>query len=217
MHRKILDAIFAWHLNAHRLDTGAQAFLIDPYAVENAARVAHNPGWLRGMLQDMITARVTLDFNNGMHYDGTIISEFWKSTQQAEMPGGALTGTRSLWVVVVSAGWMALYDTSLIMKYRNLMPMLNQITDGTTHALALHVLTHSSARNFVVMHVLAVIGAVTANTTPDKRRRIQRQILAQETTLGRLGIRLYRAATGQMMLSYVPTSGVYFQNPISRK
>ena len=78
MHRKILDAIFGYRLNAHRLETGAQAFLIDPYTVENAARGAHNPGWLRGMLQDMIASRVTIDSNTGMHDDGTIISVFWK-------------------------------------------------------------------------------------------------------------------------------------------
>ena len=215
IHRKVLDAIFADHLQSQRLDTGACAFLTDPYRIEKTANIAANPKWLLGIFEDMRKAKVELwDKTTGLRHWAGILCEYHESPRaRADMPGGALTGDRPLYAVVVSAAWMRVFDSSLIMKYQRLLPTINQIKDGATHAMALHILTHQ-AGSFVVDEVLAHIGAFRATTSDRHRRRLRATVLAETDRLAALGIHLYfHADTGRLMASYHPRPEVHFRNP----
>lgn len=214
VHRKVLDAIFADNIKAHRLDTGACAFLIDPYRIEKTANIAANPRWLLGIFEDMRQARVELfDKITGLRHWAGILSEYHESPRaRAHLPGGALTGDRPLYAVVISSAWMRVYDTSLIVKYKRLLPEINAIREGAVHAFVLHVLTHE-AGIFRVDEALAHIGAFRAGTSDRHRRRIRAALVAESDRLEALGIHIYTGPGDKLMASYHPRPEVHFQNP----
>ena len=216
IHRKILDAIFAEHLEEKIIEeTGGRALLIDPYQIAKTAHIDKTkPRWLLQMLQDMIDVKLTItDKTTGLQHRGTIISEFWESSRRVSMPGGALNGTRPLYVVIISGAWIKIYNTSLGMRYRNILPILNTLSNGATHALALHILTHSSGC-FDVDDILRHIGALRSGLTKQARSKMIKHLHQESDILARLGIYLYtHDTTGRLMASYQPTGEVHFRSP----
>jgi len=213
IHRKVLDAIFGSPVRSKRIESGGQMMVIDPYQVAKltGTKKSH-PQWLLSLLHDMQNANVTiLDKSTGLHYWGHIISDLWESKKSAEMPGGALTGDRPLYVVTISPGWMKIYDSGLVVKYRNVLPALGKIQSGAAHALALHILTHSAGS----FDVATTLNAVGVPDTLSARRK--NQILAEvegEPLLESLGMQVYpQPETGRLMISYHPTGEVHVQHP----
>lgn len=214
IHRKVLDALFATAIKEQSLETGAKALVVDLYQVAKMAHVDHKPKWILGLLKDMQTAEIEItDGTTGLRHWGSIISEFWESQHRVPQPGGALQGTRPYYVITISAAWMKIYDTSVVVKYRALLPDLNRIRDGATHALALHILTHQD-HVFAVDDTLAHVGAFPSGISDRRRRQIRDQVLGESETLAVLGIHLYRqSATEQLMASYHHRPDVHFQSP----
>ncbi len=211
LHRKVLDAIFASAIKTKRIpETGGQ---IDPYQVEKLAGVAHHPQWLKTILRDMQQANVTIiNKITGVQYWGHIISDIWLSRHPAKLPGGALTGQRALFVVTISPGWMQIYDTSIVMKYRNVLPVLASLESGATYAMILHVLTHSGGC-FAVDDVLQTVGVPWASMSRQRRHAILREVRSADPQLQKLGMELYTQSDGRLMVSYHPTGDITFANP----
>jgi len=212
-HRKILDALFATALDRHCLATGAMALLIDPYRVSKVAHVAHNPQWLRRMLLELRVVEITLETPAGARYTGGIISELYESPTRRDMPGGALRGDRPLWVVTISAAWMRMYDAEIVVKYRNILPVLNGLTSGAVHALALHILSHSGSGVYDVESVLHYVGAWREDMSLRAKRGLLREVEAEAERLGQLGMAVYRRADGPLMIAYHPRPDVQVQGP----
>ena len=215
IHRKVLDAIFATALKTKRIEGGAQMMVIDPYRVAKLIGVAKShPGWLLSILRDMQSADVTIvDKTTGLRHWAHIISEMWESKRRADMPGGVLTGDRALYVVTVSAGWMKIFDTSMIVKYRNVLPVLSRIESGAVHALALHILTHSGG-SFTVRDVLAVVGVPWDALSRRRQNQITQEVEQSAGLLAEIGMQLYRhSESGQLMISYHPSGAVHMHNP----
>ena len=214
LHRKVLDAIFAEPIKTKRIkESGAQMMVIDPYQVEKLAGVAHHPQWLKTILRDMQQANVTIiNKITGVQYWGHIISDIWLSQHPAEMPGGALTGQRALFVVTISPGWMQIYDTSIVMKYRNVLPVLASLESGATYAMILHVLTHSGGC-FAVDDVLQTVGVPWPSMSRQRRHAILREVRDADPQLQKLGMELYIQSDGRLMVSYHPTGDITFANP----
>ena len=216
IHRKVLDAIFASNLGERPVAGGARLFAIDPYQIARVAGIAHHPHWLLKILKDMQAADVTIvDKVTKMRHWAHIISEVQESKKRAAQPGGALPGDRPLYIVTISAGWMKIFDTTLVVKYRNVLPVLSQIESGAVHALGLHILTHSGG-NFDADSVLTTIGAITPNTSDRQRRRLLQDIVKETDRLAQLGIQLYRNGTN-LLLAYTPTGDVHTQAPAPKK
>ena len=189
--------------------------VVDPYRIAKIAGTKKShPQWLKTVLRDMQNAHVTiLDKTTGLHYWGHIISDIWESKKSAQQPGGALIGDRPLFVVTISPGWMQIYDTSLVMKYRNVLPVLADIESGAVHAVALHILTHSSG-NFDAENVLSVVGAITPDTSDRHHRRLLQEIVKEAARMAKLGMQLYRQSdTNHLMIAYTPTGDVHAQSP----
>lgn len=218
IHRKVLDAIFATALKTKRIEGGAQMMVIDPYRVAKLIGISKShPGWLLSILRDMQSADVIIeDKITGLRHWAHIVSEMWESKRRAAMPGGALTGDRPLYVVTISSGWMKIFDTSMIIKYRNVLPVLSRIESGAVHALALHILTHSGG-SFDAENVLSIVGAITPDTSDRHHRRLLQEIVKEAARLAQLGMQLYRhSATNHLMIAYTPTGAVHAQNPKSK-
>jgi len=217
IHRKVLDALFAAAVEEpYRHDTGALSILIDPYRTAKTAGVAmRHPQWLRGILEDMRVARVLIeDKTTGLRHWAGIVSEVTESTRKAAMPGGVLRGERDLWVVTISSAWMRIYDTSLVLRYRLMLPPLGRITSGAAHAVALHVITHTGDHSYSVEDTLHLVGAVTPETSDRHRRRLIQEVAGEEEHLGALGMTLYhQSGTGKLMISYHPTGAAHVQLP----
>jgi len=187
-HRKILDAIFATALDDYALATGAKALLVDPYQVATMAHIDHKPQWLKSLIEDMRVAVVHIvDHQAGLEYHAGIISEYVESSRRVTLPGGALSGDRPLMVATISSAWMRIYRTSLTMRYRQLLPIINQARSGATHALALHVLTHRKY-NRALATTLAEIGAVREDMSARGKRKVFTTVLAEQSLLEALGI-----------------------------
>ena len=215
IHRKVLDAIFAENVKTKAVEGGAHMFVIDPYHIARVAGVAAGQTrWFLGILKDMQQADVTIeDKTTGLHHWAHIISEVWESKRRADMPGGALTGDRPLYVVTVSAGWMKIYDTSMVVKYRNVLPVLSAIENGAVHAMALHILTHS-AGSFDVADTLKTVGVPWDGISRRRQNKILQEIETEDLHLRELGIQLYRQTdTRRLMLSFHPAGTVHAQNP----
>ena len=75
------------------------------------------------------------------------------------------------------------------------------------------MLTHSSSGNFEADSVLTTIGAITPNTSDRQRRRQLQDIVKEAPRLARLGMRLYRTDSNQLMIAYTPTGDVHTQAP----
>lgn len=214
IHRKVLDAIFAESLGQKAVEGGARLFAIDPYQIAKAAGVAHHPHWLLTILRDMHDADVTImDKVTGLRHWSHIVSEVQESKKRAPQPGGARRGDRALYIITISAGWMKIFDTSLVVKYRNALPTLGRIESGAVHALALHILTHSGGA-FKAEEVLKIVGAITPETSDRHRRRLIQEITAETDRLSHLGMQLYyHTDTNCLMIAYTPTGDVHTQNP----
>ena len=215
IHRKVLDAIFAEPIKTKRIESGAQMMVIDPYRIAKlTGTTKSHPQWLKTVLRDMQNANVTiLDKVSGLHYWGHIISDIWESKKSAQQPGGALHGDRPLFVVTISPGWMQIYDTALVVRYRTVLPVLCQIESGAVHAVALHILTHSSSGNFEAESVLSIVGAITPDTSDRQRRRQLHAVVKEAERLARLGMQLYRNGNNHLMIAYTPTGDVHTQAP----
>lgn len=215
IHRKVLDAIFAEPIKSKRIESGAQMMVVDPYRIAKlTGTTKSHPQWLKSVLRDMQKADVTIvDKATGLHYWGHIISDVWESKKSVDMPGGALVGDRPLFVVTISPGWMQIYDTSLVVRYRNELPVLAAIESGAVHAAALHVLTQSRG-NFDVISVLRTVGVNWDGLSRSQRWKILQEFAAESERLAQLGMHLYRHAdTDNLMISYHPTGEVHLNSP----
>ncbi len=212
IHRKVLDAIFAEPIKSKQIESGAQMMVIDPYRIAKlTGATKSHPQWLKTVLRDMQNAHVTIldKATTGLHYWGHIISDIWESKKSAEMPGGALVGDRPLFVVTISPGWMQIYDTSLVVRYRNELSTLADIKSGAVHAAALHILTHSSG-SFDVAEVLRVVGVGWDDISSRRQNQILQEVERDAEQLKKLGMHLYRqAVTAKLMISYQPTGEVH--------
>lgn len=194
------------------METGAKAFLVDPYRLAKAARVSQNPQWLRTMMEDMRVAVVHIvDTHTGLEHHAGIVSEYVVSPKPATQPGGALTGTRPLMVATISAAWMRIHRTSLTIRYRNLLPIVNTAKHGATHALALHVLSNTTY-NRSLIQALADIGALRADMTDRGRRKVIAQVLEECELLATLGISI----GDNRVIHYHQHPEVTFGNPIAQ-
>ncbi len=135
---------------------------------------------------------------------------------RVDMPTGRLKGpageldTRPLLAVVVSTAWMQIYDTSLVVRYKTMLPVLNSIKSGAAHALALHMLTHKNGTATSLDGVLTTIGAFQPGMRETSKHRLRREVRKWEAELGALGISFYNGGT---MLSYRQPQGVSVNNP----
>jgi len=200
--------MFGSAIKSRRLDTGALVLVVDRYKIVKLAGVTNKQKWLWDILGDMREAKVEIyDNTTHMTHQGGIVSEFGKSEKYT-------ADGRELWAVTISAAWMRIYDTSLVVRYRNLLPILSRIWSGHVHAMALHVLTHKEGY-FDLTEVLKRISAwPDENLKPEsfKRqvRRLFEAIEGEEKLLGELGMTLY-IEQGKRMLHYVPPVGIGVQ------
>ena len=223
IHRKVLDALFATALDTFRHSTdipqqsGALSLLVDPYQVAKVAGVAtRHPQWLYGILEDMRVARVELHdkTTGGRHWAGIVSEVNTQSSTRVPLPGGCKHGDRPLWRVTISSAWMRIYDTSLVLRYRNALPVLGQITSGATHALALHILTHTGG-SYDVPTGLKTVGVPWNRLTQRRQHQLMQEIIREKDHLFHLGMELYRHHdTNHLMISYHPTGDVHAQNPV---
>ena len=211
IHRKVLDAIFGSCIESKRLATGALAMLVDPYKIEKLAGIAKNPKWLRTLLEDMRVVKVTIETRDGgKWYQAGIVSEFGVSAREAD-------DGREQWLVTISAAWMNIFDTSLVVRYRELLPLLAQLRSGPVYAVALHVLTHGEGY-FDVADLFRRVMAWPAETLkPESFKRAVRRLFeaidCETTILGQLGISTY-IKDGKQMIHYVPPLGVGVQKAL---
>jgi len=207
-HRKILDAIFTTALAEYDLATGAKAFLVDPYKIAAMAHVDHKPQWLKTIMEDMRVAVVHIvDKHAGLEYHAGIVSEYVESSRRAKLPGGALNGERPLMVATISSAWMRIYRTSLTMRYRQLLPIINQARSGATHALALHVLTNKQYNRSLVQ-TLTEIGALREDMSARGQRKVFATVLAEQLLLNALGIQIREG-----IVYYQQHAEVHFASP----
>lgn len=207
-HRKVLDAVFTTALAEYDLVTGAKAFLVDPYKIAVMAHVNHKPQWLKTIMEDMRVAVVHIvDKHAGLEYHAGIVSEYVESSRRAKLPGGALNGERPLMVATISPAWMRIYRTSLTMRYRQLLPIINQARSGATHALALHVLTNQQY-NRSLAQTLTEIGAWREGMSARGKRKVVATVREEQPLLDELGIQIRDG-----MVYYRQHSEVHFALP----
>ena len=187
-HRRVLDAMFAYAQDSHRLDTGAMVLLVDPYRIDQATSKSGTP-WLRGMLDDLKHADVVITETNGLRWHGGIVSEWREAKLTTPLPGGALVGTRPYWVVTISATWMRAYDNRLVVQYRALMPILHALRSGAAYALALMVITHRET-TIPLTDALRHVMALRPDMTPRARRKVVAAVVDEADTLAELGIHI---------------------------
>ncbi len=218
-HRKILDAIFAEALHTEDMgEDGPMVVVVDPFSVAKTAGVSrHHPKWLRGKLDEMQSATVELTrLKNGIPGDrfwGQIISEVRESDDfRVALPGGAFVGDRALWEVTISAVWMRLYDTDLVVRYALLLPEINQLAHGATHAFALHVLSHRRHTRYID-DILRDVGALRDGMTRVAQEAVRQSIREEAAALKRLGIHLVLGGTGELRVDYSQHPQVRFKNP----
>jgi len=225
IHRKVLDSIFAENLGERDVGTGGKEIVIAPYTICVLAKVARNPQWLLGILDDMrqVTIEIT-DKNSGLRHWGSIINEVWEVKTRAKMPNANLGfADRKLYCVQISAAWMRIFDTSLVVRYKSALRDLHTIENGAAYMLALHILTHGKGY-FDVEHVLEAIGATQGISARAVEKTI-RAVVAEEEgegekrgekklRLSKLGMKLYKDPnSSRLMICYNPRSDVRFQLP----
>ncbi len=209
IHRKVLDAIFSDNEGEFEMETGAKAFLVDPYRLAKAAQVGQNTQWLKSIMEDMRVAVVHIvDTHTGLEHHAGIVSEYLVSSQHASQPGGALTGDRSLMVATISAAWMRIHHMSLTVHYRNLLPIVNTAQHGATHALALHVLSNATY-NRALVQALTDIGALREGMTDRGQRKVIAEVLEEQKLLAVLGIQI----GANRVVYYHQHAQVTFANP----
>lgn len=174
------------------MPTGAKAFLVDPYQLAKSANVDHKPAWLTTLMRDMRHADVLIvDHKTGLEHHAGIVSEYRESPRRVQLPGGALHGDRPLMIVTISSAWMRIYRASLTVRYRNVLPIINQASHGATHALALHILTNAEY-NRTLAQSLTEIGALRDDLSDRGRRKVLSEVLAESDLLNELGITIDR-------------------------
>jgi len=110
-----------------------------------------------------------------------------------------------------SAEWMAIYNSGMVMRYKELLPVLNRIQSGAVHALALHVLTHCDVvEHFVVDDLLTRVGAFRDEMTDRAKRKVRQCVRDSQSILAELGMRLYDG-NGKLMLEYRQNERVRFE------
>ncbi len=215
VHRKILDSIFACAIKTKATEEGARMLIVDLYQVAKTAGVTRaRPDWILAKIRDMMAVWVEIeDYGTHLHHVAHIISEYRESPHRVPLPGGALQGDRPYYVVIISSAWMRIYDSSLIVRYRNILSEINHLSDGATHAVALHLVTHED-HTVGLDRALDHVGAWDGWTSERHRRRIREQVLREAERLQQIGINLYRQAeSGEWMIAYHHVPGVHFQNP----
>jgi len=185
-HRRILDALFAYALDTHRLDTGAMVLLVDPYRVDQATN-GGGTTWLRSLLEDLKHADVIIQERNGTRWCGSIVSEWKEAKATRQLPGGALIGERQLWAITISAAWMHAFDNSLVVQYRELLPILHGLRCGAAYALALMVLTHREC-SMQLADALRHVMAIRLDMTDRARRKVIGEVMKEAGQLSKLGI-----------------------------
>ena len=211
-HRKVLDAIFTGNLDSWRDHNGDCLFLVDPYKIAKIADLDDNPTALLELTREMMRAQIDLyDNATSKRTICAIVSKVTMANQKAQMPGGYFNGERNLWVVKISAEWMAIYNSGMVMRYKDLLPVLNRIQSGAVHALALHVLTHCDVvEHFVVDDLLTRVGAFRDEMTGSAKRKVRQCVRESQTILAKLGMRLYDG-NGKLMLEYRQNERVRFE------
>ena len=187
-HRRVLDALFAYALDSHHLDTGALVLLVDPYKVDQATSRVGTPR-LRGMLDDIKHADVVVTEQNGLSWFGSIVSDWKEANISQPLPGGALVGSRPMWAVTISATWMRAHDSRTTIQYRNLLPALHSLRRGASYALALMVITHNEVSmklEEALQHVMAIRPEMTSRGC----RKVIAEVMSESETLAKLGIHI---------------------------
>lgn len=211
IHRGILDAIFAHAIDSKVLNTGAIEILFDPFVITKVTHSSRDYQWLAGrdnsIFRDMQVAIVEIVEKNGNRHVGGIISEWRESKRHASMPGGVLTGDRALLAVTISAAWMRLYNSTLTVDYRDLIPAISSLKSGVLQALVRFCLTHRNM-NMQLDDILGYIGAVDETT---QERTIQRVIKAVcEADLSKFGIQVKNR-----IVFYKQHASVRFKNRVA--
>jgi hypothetical protein len=188
-HRKILDTLFGYALKVRRNRNGTIDLLIDPYTIR---RLVGGSGktWIEDHLADMNSASVRF---NGNAEGGSIVADWQDSTRTAAFPSGQLKGrrgeTRKLLVVTISAAWMRVYDGTLAVRYKRLLPVINGFKSGAAHALALHVITHRDY-NRDLLAALRDVGAVREGMSRRTVNKVIARVLGEMDRFEALGIRI---------------------------
>jgi len=212
IHRKVLDAMFGSCVDSWRVATGAVTLLIDPYKVVTLAGIAKDNKRLRALMEEMRVAKVTIEASDGKTwFQAGIVSEI-------RISGVDSDDGRDQWLVTISATWMNIFDTSLVVRYRNFLPTLAGIRSSTVHAIALHVLSHQEGY-YDVEDLLKRVGAWPNEALkPESFKRLVRKrfeaLDTHEKILEELGMSLYTDKQGKQMLRYVPPVGVGVQKAL---
>ena len=188
IHRGILDAIFAFALDSRRLSTGALELLIDPYKITKVTGSDRHRLWLIGKLRDMQQASVTIE-TQGLLHGGAIVAEWREANRKVPLPGGALTGTRPLLAVTITAVWMRIYDWSTAVRYRNLIPVIEALHSGAGRALARFCITHNQV-SLPLKEALSIIRAIRPGMTDRAIRKVRTEVQADSVGLAILGIQV---------------------------
>jgi hypothetical protein len=187
-HHNILDAIFGFALDSRTFQSGAVEVLVDPFIVTSKTGSCRDYKWLDSVLEDMKKSMVRLKDNNGGEHVGGIVSE-WRKTKEkgvvVPLPGGCMKGVRTLLAVTISAAWMRLYNTTLTVGYRDLIPAISALKSGVAQALVRFCLTHRVV-NMKLDEVLQHIGAIeetTKQANPRKYNRVHKIVAEADLTL----------------------------------
>jgi len=195
IHRRILDSMFAYALANKALPGGTMALLADPYRIMRGIRTASNDHkWLLNRLEEMRTAKIQITAGGLIHVGG-IISEYREAKRRAKMPGGDLQWSnarhcvdRPLLTVIFSAAWMRIYDITLVVSYRNLLPKLHAIKSGPAYAIALFCITHRTSCGQSIVKLLEIVRAIRPDMTDRSKRKAKAAVEDEKEALAEIGI-----------------------------
>jgi len=128
---------------------------------------------------------------------GGIISEYKEAKRRAKMPGGELQWSnprtctdRPLLAVIFSAAWMRMYDITLVVSYRNLLPKLHAIKSGPAYAIALFCITHRTSYGQSIVKLLEIVRAIRPDMNDRSKRKARAAVEAEKKVLAEIGITL---------------------------
>lgn len=188
IHRGIIDAIFAFAIDSRQLSTGALELLVDPYKITKATGSDRHRFWIIGKLRDMQQASVTIEAK-GLLHGGAIVAEWREANRKVPLPGGVLNGERPLLAVTITAVWMRIYNWSVAVRYRNLMPAIEALHSGAGRALARFCITHNQV-SLPLQEALSIIRAIRPNMTDRAIRKVRAEVRADSEGLTTLGIKI---------------------------
>ncbi|NDP46842.1 MAG: hypothetical protein GZ085_00350 [Sulfuriferula multivorans] len=211
IHRRLLDTMFAYAIKTRRNRNGSVDLLIDPYQIRKIAG-GSGVAWIKKHLRDLRDAHVSID---GDREGGSIVSDWQDSKKTVAFPVGIVSvkngereveaTTRTLLVVTVGAVWMRIYDCTMAVRYRPLLPTLHCMRNGAAYMLALHVITHR-VYNTRLDVALRYIRAVHDDMSDRQKRRVRAGVLAEIDALCEMGITI----TGGGVVVYRQHASVRF-------